>query len=55
MFHWAAVFLTIAIVAAGLGLGGLAGTASSIAWTLFVIGLILAVIFALLGRRSPPL
>ena len=53
MFHWAAVFLIIAIVAAVLGIGGIAGTAANIAWALFVIGLILAVVFAVIGRRPP--
>ncbi|MBC7781652.1 MAG: DUF1328 domain-containing protein [Proteobacteria bacterium] len=55
MFYWAAVFLIIAVVAALLGVGGLAGTAANIAWALFVVGLILAIIFAVLGRRPPSL
>jgi uncharacterized membrane protein YtjA (UPF0391 family) len=53
MFYWAAVFLIIAIVAALLGIGGLAGTAANIAWALFIVGLILAVAFAVIGRRPP--
>jgi len=55
MFYWAAVFLIIAIVAALLGVGGLAGTAANIAWALFVVGLILAVVFGIMGRRGPSL
>ena len=55
MFYWAAVFLIIAIIAAVLGVGGIAGTAANIAWALFVIGLVLAVIFAVIGRRPPSL
>lgn len=53
MIRWAAVFLVVAIVAAILGLTGIAGLATSIAWTLAVVGLILAVIFALFGRNVP--
>jgi uncharacterized membrane protein YtjA (UPF0391 family) len=52
MIGLAAMFLIIAIVAAFLGLFGIAGVAANIAWTLFVVGLILAVVFALLGRRA---
>ena len=55
MIYWAAVFLFIAIVAALLGFSGIAGTAVNIAWILFVVGLIVAVVFFVLGRRSPPL
>jgi uncharacterized membrane protein YtjA (UPF0391 family) len=55
MIYWAAVFLIIALVAAVLGFSGIAGTAVNIAWILFVVGLIVAVIFFVLGRRSPPL
>ena len=55
MIYWAAVFLIIALVAAVLGFSGIAGTAVNIAWILFVVGLIVAVIFFVLGRRTPPL
>jgi uncharacterized membrane protein YtjA (UPF0391 family) len=40
------------LVAAVLGFTGIAGVASNIAWILFVVGLILAVVFALFGRRA---
>ena len=50
MIGWALTFLVIAIVAGALGLSGVAGVATNIAWILFVVGLILAVIFALRGR-----
>ncbi len=53
MISWAVTFLIIAIVAGVLGLTGIAGVATKIAWILFVVGLILAVVFALLGRRPP--
>lgn len=50
MFNWAIIFLVIAIVAALLGFSGIAGTATNIAWILFVIGLVLAAIFFIRGR-----
>jgi len=54
MIRLAATFLIVAIIAAVLGLSGIAGVATNIAWILFVVGLILAVVFALSGRRSVP-
>ena len=51
MSGWAATFLIIALVAAVLGFTGIAGLATNIAWILFVVGLILAIVFAVLGRR----
>jgi uncharacterized membrane protein YtjA (UPF0391 family) len=55
MFSWAVVFLIVALLAALFGFTGLAGTPVNIAWILFVVGLILFVVFAVMGRRSPPL
>ncbi len=52
MIGWAATFLILAIVAGVLGFSGVAGIATQIAWILFVVGLILAVVFGLLGRRA---
>jgi len=52
MISWAAMFLIIALVAAVLGFSGIAGIATQIAWVLFVVGLILAVVFTVVGRRS---
>jgi uncharacterized membrane protein YtjA (UPF0391 family) len=51
MIGWAATFLVIALLAAVLGFSGIAGIATNIAWILFVVGLVLAIVFALLGRR----
>jgi len=51
MFNWAVTFLIIAIIAAVFGFSGIAGTAVNIAWILFVVGLILAVVFFVAGRR----
>ena len=53
MFSWAIAFLIIGLVAALFGFSGLAGTAVNIAWILAVIGIILFVVFILLGRRPP--
>jgi uncharacterized membrane protein YtjA (UPF0391 family) len=52
MLGWAVTFLIIAIVAGLLGLTGIAGVAVQIAWTLFVIGIILFLVFFIMGRRS---
>ena len=53
MFGWAITFLLIGLIAAVLGFSGIAGTATNIAWILFVVGIILAVVFAVVGRRQP--
>jgi uncharacterized membrane protein YtjA (UPF0391 family) len=53
MIGWAVTLLVIAIIAALLGFSGIAGTAVNIAWILFVVGLILALVFFLMGRRPP--
>ncbi len=44
MLGWAITFLIIALVAAALGFGGIAGAATNIAYVVFVVALILAVI-----------
>jgi uncharacterized membrane protein YtjA (UPF0391 family) len=51
MIGWAVTFLVIALIAAVLGLTGVAGVAMEIAWILFVVGLILAIFFFVKGRR----
>ena len=53
MIGWAVTFLIIALIAAVFGFSGIAGTATNIAWILFVIGLVLALIFFISGRRPP--
>jgi len=53
MLSWAVTFFIIALIAAVLGFSGVAGTAVNIAWALAVIGIILAVVFAVVGRRPP--
>ncbi len=53
MLSWAITFLVIALIAAVFGFSGIAGTAVNIAWILAVIGIILAIVFAVMGRRPP--
>ena len=53
MLSWAVTFFIIALIAAVLGFTGIAGAAVNIAWALAVIGIILAVVFAVVGRRPP--
>ncbi len=57
MLRWAIIFFVIALIAAVFGFGGIAATASGIAQILFYIFLILfiiALLFGLLGGRTPP-
>jgi uncharacterized membrane protein YtjA (UPF0391 family) len=53
MLGWALTFLVIALIAAALGFGGLAGTAAGVAKILFVVFLVLFVIGLVMGRRGP--
>lgn len=56
LLNWAIILLVIALVAALFGFGGLAGTATSFATTLFWIALVLAIVLFVLnmvrGRSS---
>ncbi len=47
MLYWTLIFLVVALVAAGLGFGGLAAGAASIAKILFLVFLVLAVVSAI--------
>jgi uncharacterized membrane protein YtjA (UPF0391 family) len=53
MISWAVTFLVIALIAAVLGFSGIAGTAVNLAWICAIIGIILALVFGILGRRPP--
>ncbi|MFZ2871196.1 DUF1328 domain-containing protein [Zavarzinia sp.] len=58
MLNWALTFLIIAIIAAVLGFGGIAGTAIGIAKIIFFVAIALFLISALAGAirgRRPPL
>jgi len=45
LLHWAVIFLVVALVAALLGFGGVAGTAMEGAKILFYVAIVIAVIF----------
>jgi uncharacterized membrane protein YtjA (UPF0391 family) len=51
MLSWSITFLVVALIAALLGFGGIAGTAVGIAKILFFVFLILFVISFFMGRR----
>lgn len=52
MFSWGILFLVIALIAAALGFGGLAGTAAWAAKVVFIVGLILFVLSLIFGRNK---
>ena len=54
MLSWALTFLIVALLAAALGFGGIAGEAAWVAHILFVVFLVLFLVSALSGRRVPP-
>jgi len=49
LLHWAIIFLIVALVAALLGFGGVAGTAMEGAKILFYVAIVIAVIFFVLN------
>ncbi len=51
MVSWAAVFLVIALVAALMGFTGIAGMSMNIAWILFIVGMVFAIVLFAMGRR----
>jgi len=51
MLHYTIVLFVVAIIAAVLGFGAIAGTAALIAKICFVVFLVLAVVSLLSGRR----
>ena len=52
MFGWAVTFLIIALIAAVLGFGGIAGVAIELAKIIFFVALLLFVISAVFGLLS---
>lgn len=48
MLNWAILFLIVALVAAVLGFGGIAGTAIGIAKIIFVVAIVLFLISAVM-------
>lgn len=57
MLHYGIIFLVVALVAAALGFGALAGTAAMAAKLVFIVGIIVFVVslFAGRGTRTPTL
>lgn len=53
MFRWGIIFLIVALIAAALGFGALAGTAASVAKIVFVVGIIVFIVSLFTGRKSP--
>ncbi|GGH19804.1 UPF0391 membrane protein [Alsobacter metallidurans] len=49
MIRWAIIFLVVALIAAALGFGGVAGTAMEGAKLLFYVAIVLFVISAVVG------
>jgi len=56
MLNWAVTFLVIALIAALLGFGGIAGTAIELAKIVFFVAIVLFLISAIFGfaRRGTP-
>jgi uncharacterized membrane protein YtjA (UPF0391 family) len=57
MIGWAVTFLVIALIAAVLGFGGIAGTAIEIAKIIFFVAIVLFLISAVVAMvrgRAPP-
>ncbi|WP_459557771.1 DUF1328 domain-containing protein [Lacunimicrobium album] len=52
MLSWALTFLVIALIAAALGFGGIAGTSAGIAKILFFVFLIMFIVSLIFGRRA---
>lgn len=56
MLRWALIFLVVALVAAVLGFGGIAGTAAGIAQILFwvfLVGCLVVFLLSLISGRKP--
>ena len=54
MLNWSLTFLVVALIAAVLGLWGIAGTATWIAKVLFLVFIVLFLISYVSGRRKLP-
>lgn len=51
MIGWAVTFLIIALIAGVLAFSGTAGAAVNVAWIVFIVGLICAIVCFIGGRR----
>lgn len=54
MLYWAIIFFVVALVAAALGMRGVAGLSANIGYTLVGVALIFLVIALLAGGGSAP-
>ena len=52
MYGWAVTFAVLALIAAILGFGGIAGALADIAIIIFVIALALTLLFLFLGYKA---
>jgi uncharacterized membrane protein YtjA (UPF0391 family) len=52
MLNYALLFLVVGLIAGALGMFGVAGVATQIAWILFLIGIVLLLIHLVSGRRT---
>lgn len=50
MLRWAVIFAVVALVAALLGFGGVAGLSANFAWIFLVIGAVILLLGFLFGR-----
>ena len=58
MINWAITFLVVALVAAVLGFGGIAGTAIEFAKLIFYVAIVLFVVsllYSMVTGRRPPM
>ena len=53
MLSWSLTFFIIAVVAALLGLGGVAGLSADIGWLFAMLAVVMLVVSLLAGRSSP--
>lgn len=57
MLHWAIMFLVVALVAAVLGFGGIAGVAVGLAKIVFFVAIVLfliSLVYGITTGRRPP-
>jgi uncharacterized membrane protein YtjA (UPF0391 family) len=53
MLSYALTFLIVGLIAALLGLAGVAAVATQVGWILFLVGLVLLVVHTVRGRVPP--
>jgi uncharacterized membrane protein YtjA (UPF0391 family) len=55
MLSWSVTFFVIAMVAALLGFGGVAGLSADVGWLFALLAVLMVVVTLLTGRSSPGL